>query len=110
MRRQSTKARQTNETRRKQRWMLLAERGPDCQGCHLTPAGRRPAREWSEVHEILTRARGGDPTDPDNQLCLCLYCHKWITEHETEARALGLVRVRTAEEHQAAMKPWLRTT
>lgn len=56
------------------------------------------------MHEILTRGRGGDPTDAENILCLCRACHKWVTEHETAARALGLVRARTAEEHAATFR------
>lgn len=59
------------------------------------------------MHEVLTRARGGDPTDKSNILCLCRQCHQWVTTHETEARALGLVRAMTAEEHQKVTRPWL---
>lgn len=103
MRRRSTKARDIAAERSTVRMSLLVERGPDCQGCPLTPVGARPPRPWSDMHEVLTRARGGDPTDPDNILCLCRRCHQWVTEHETDAKALGLVRSRTAEEHAAAM-------
>lgn len=111
MRRQSHKARQVAEERRNLDWSLLAARGSACEGCHLTPVGRRPdPRPWSEKHEILTRARGGSPTDPDNILCLCRDCHKWITEHETAARELGLVRGRTAGEHTATFRPWQQPT
>ncbi|WIC89104.1 HNH endonuclease [Arthrobacter phage Ottawa] len=58
------------------------------------------------MHEVLTRARGGDPTDKSNILCLCRQCHQWVTTHETAARGLGLVRARSAEEHQQAFRPW----
>jgi hypothetical protein len=34
-----------------------------------------------DVHEILTRARGGSITDPDNCLALCRRCHSWLTDH-----------------------------
>lgn len=98
------KARAVSETRKAQRLELHAARGPYCEACHLTPVGAN--RPWTEVHEILTRGRGGDPTDPGNQLCLCSECHRWITTHELEARALGLVRARTAEEHTSLYRPW----
>lgn len=108
VRAQSTKARKNGVTRKRLQWELLVERGAGCQACHLTPVGnRRDPRPWSDMHEILTRARGGDPTDGANILCLCRECHKWVTEHETDARELGLVRARTAEEHNAVMRPWL---
>lgn len=86
--------------RQQLRMSLLAARGPICQrnGCD---------RPWSEMHEVLTRGRGGSPTDPDNILCLCSDCHRWVTTHEVQAREEGLVRARTAEEHAALFKPWL---
>lgn len=58
------------------------------------------------MHEVLTRGRGGDPTDPDNILCLCREHHEWVTTHEVEARGMGLVRARTAEEHARVFRPW----
>jgi len=33
----------------------------------------------TDVHEILTRGRGGSITDEDNCLVLCRNCHHWIT-------------------------------
>lgn len=45
-----------------------------------------------DVHEIVTRARGGSITDPANCRTVCRACHDWITDHPTEAAALGLVR------------------
>lgn len=55
---------------------------------------------------MLTRARGGDPTDLDNILCLCRECHAWVTTHEEQAQILGLVRGRTAGEHKRVFRPW----
>ena len=46
----------------------------------------------TEVHEVLSRARGGDILDPDNCLALCHSCHRWVTEHPREATELGLLR------------------
>lgn len=99
----SAKARQVAAERSSLRLTLLQERGAHCQACPVTPVGDRVnPRLWSDMHEVLTRARGGDPTDPGNILCLCRQCHQWVTEHEALARPLGLVRGRTAEEHRAA--------
>jgi hypothetical protein len=85
--------------RKEIRLSLVAARGNGCQ----YPACRRP---FTDLHEVLTRGRGGDPTDPENILLLCREHHKWVTEHEEEARAMGLVRARTAEEHRALFRPW----
>lgn len=101
------KARGIAETRGLVRLELLAARGPYCQGCPVTPVGKPgEPRPWTDMHEVLTRARGGDPTDPGNILCLCRECHKWVTEHETQAREMGLVRARTAAEHAENLRPW----
>jgi hypothetical protein len=94
------KARRVSAERKDIRLELHAARGPYCQGCPVTPVGAMDPRPWTDMHEILTRGRGGDPTDPENILCLCRECHVWVTTHEVAARALGLVRARTAEEHQ----------
>lgn len=101
----SAAARQVAGERQGIRLELLAQRGAACEGCPVTPVGNASnPRPWSDMHEVLTRARGGSPTDPGNILCLCRRCHEWVTTHETEARALGLVRGRTAAEHEAAFR------
>lgn len=43
----------------------------------------------TDMHEILTRARGGSATDPVNILLVCRACHRWIHEHPAEALRLG---------------------
>lgn len=43
----------------------------------------------TEVHEILTRARGGSIVDDDNCLGLCRGCHAYITEHPAWADENG---------------------
>ena len=45
-----------------------------------------------DVHEVKTRARGGDYLDAANCIGVCRPCHRWITEHPAEAHRLGLVR------------------
>lgn len=44
-----------------------------------------------DVHEKLTRARGGDILDPDNVLALCRTHHTWVHDHPKEATELGLL-------------------
>lgn len=101
MRRQSSKARKIADTRREQRFMLLADRGSACEICKTEP--------WTDVHEILSRGRGGDPTDTTQQLCLCRACHHEVTTNPTWAEEHGYARSRTAEEHHAAYRPWTHT-
>lgn len=48
----------------------------------------------TDVHEVLTRARGGDILDPDNVRAICRRCHDWIHDHPTESLNLGLLAVR----------------
>ena len=59
---------------------LLAER-PTCERCKRAPS--------TDVHERLSRARGGSITDVSNLVCLCRPCHDWITTHPLEAEAAG---------------------
>ena len=47
-------------------------------------------------HEVLSRARGGSITDPENIIGVCAPCHQWITEHPLEATERGLMRRRGA--------------
>ena len=48
----------------------------------------------TDVHEVLTRARGGDILDPMNVKAICRRCHDWIHEHPADALDLGLLAVR----------------
>jgi hypothetical protein len=61
---------------------------------------------WTDLHEVLSRGRGGDPTDPENILALCREHHHQITVNPEWAESLGLSRSRTAEEHRALYRPW----
>lgn len=45
----------------------------------------------SDVHEILTRARGGSILDLDNCLALCRPCHSWITDHPGWSKSHGFI-------------------
>ena len=44
-----------------------------------------------DVHEPLTRARGGSITDPANMMVVCRPCHDWIHGHPTLATQVGLL-------------------
>jgi len=61
--------------------MLAAN--PICQRCGTNPS--------TEIHEVVTRARGGSITDPANCRALCHSCHAWITTHPAQAHAEGLM-------------------
>ena len=45
----------------------------------------------SDVHEIKTRARGGSIVDESNVLCLCRFCHSFITDHPAWATENGFI-------------------
>jgi len=45
----------------------------------------------SDVHEPLTRARGGSIVDPNNMLVVCRACHDWIHHHPKDASSVGLL-------------------
>lgn len=62
---------------------LLAER-PVCERC-------QQARS-DDVHEVVSRARGGSVLAVDNLRCLCRPCHTWVTENPAQALAEGWLR------------------
>jgi len=72
----SKKRQKLNVTRRLFVRRLLEER-PNCEAqIHGV------CSNWStDVHEILTRGRGGDFLLEDNCLALCRRCHTFITEN-----------------------------
>ncbi|SEN88977.1 hypothetical protein [Nonomuraea pusilla] len=59
---------------------LLAER-PVCERCH--------AARSTDVHEPRMRSRGADINDPDQCVCLCRDCHRWVHDHPAAATAEG---------------------
>ena len=46
----------------------------------------------TDIHEPLTRARGGSIVDVDNTLAVCRRCHDWIHDNPAIATELGLLR------------------
>lgn len=61
---------------------LLAER-PICERCGTNPS--------TEIHEVVTRARGGSILDPANLRALCRACHRWVTEHPAKSHEEGFM-------------------
>lgn len=52
----------------------------------------RCQREPHDIHEPLTRARGGSITDPANMIVVCRACHDWIHRNPKLATEVGLLR------------------
>ncbi len=71
------------------------EAGPLILGWH-TAHGEQSNHECSgvstDIHEPLTRGRGGSITDPANTVALCRSCHDWIHAYPLVATGLGLLR------------------
>ncbi len=57
------------------------------------------SRRSTELHEPLTRARGGDILDPHNTVAICRNCHNWIHDHPESATRLGLLRSQHEQGH-----------
>ena len=62
----------------------MLEENPICKRCK--------ERASTEVHEILSRARGGSILDKDNCVALCNRCHFWITTNPAQAKADGWLK------------------
>jgi len=45
-----------------------------------------------DLHEIVSRARGGSLTDPENLAVLCRPHHDWVTTNPKAATAAGWLR------------------
>ncbi len=45
-----------------------------------------------DIHEPLTRARGGSILDPQNTMAVCRSCHTWIHDNPENATKLGLLK------------------
>lgn len=88
---------------------ILSER-PQCEARHYlrpivgTLVGKDQDRvlsalrgcTWTstEVHELLSRARGGSITEDANVSALCHACHGWVTTEPRLATMAGLQRSR----------------
>ena len=83
MKRRSPRMERVYRVRRRLVGRLLEER-PVCERCHSARS--------TEVHELLSRARGGSITDEANCAALCHSCHAWITTNPAAATAEGWLR------------------
>jgi 5-methylcytosine-specific restriction endonuclease McrA len=75
------------ETKYRERRSLVAqmlEEKPVCERCS--------AARSTDIHEVVSRARGGSILDPRNLVALCRPCHSWVTENPAEAHAQGWSR------------------
>jgi hypothetical protein len=95
MRYRSKKMQQTYLERRPLVARLLAER-PWCEACPVFAGHdgkvtyvRQPS---VDIHEVLTRGRGGSILDESNLLAVCRPCHRRIDRYPTLANDLGLTR------------------
>lgn len=95
MKRRSAKREADYELRRPLVRRLLAER-PWCEACPVFAAHdgkvtyiRQPS---VDIHEVLTRGRGGSILDEPNLLAVCRPCHRRIGNYPHLANELGLTR------------------
>lgn len=70
---------------------LIMDRGPQCEAAAIHAEIGVPCFGPVDKHEIVTRARGGDPLDPANVVLVCRSIHDWAHDHPTEATRLGLL-------------------
>lgn len=92
----SKKREKINRARRELVAGLLAAR-PRCEARTLIfPVDDKHRCDlWScDIHEVVTRARGGDILDPDNCRAICRACHDWIHAHPADATRVGLLASR----------------
>ena len=91
MRPVSEKRKQMREAERETRIAIRRRDGPGCFGQRVWPEVRCDYEFGLDKHELLTRARGGDPTDPDNCVMLCRAHHDAVHDHPDEAAKRGLL-------------------
>ena len=90
----SRKRRKVQVLRREMVRDELARRELCEAGARITHAGHDARCQGLavELHEPLTRARGGSILDPANTVAICRSCHDWIHVNPAAATALGLLR------------------
>lgn len=90
----SKKKRSEIAERKKLRAEIVDERGSGCQA--RVPEICRGL--FSDMHEILSRGRGGNPLDKNNILLVCRPCHEMITKNTVWAESKGFLRKATPED------------
>lgn len=95
LRRVSPKTAKRNRQRAKFRREILLER-PRCEAGNsiwtIDPSYADCGRVAVDLHEPLTRARGGSVLDPANVVATCRACHEWIHRYPLRATEIGLLR------------------
>ena len=95
LRRVSPKTAKRDRARSKFRLEQLAAR-PSCEAREsiwtADPTWNGCTRWATDLHEQLTRARGGDILDASNTVATCRACHRWIHNNPRSAMETGLLR------------------
>ena len=94
LRARSRKREQEQRTRNEMVRDELARRELCEAGAVITHAGHNARCHGVavELHEPLTRARGGSILDPANTVAICRSCHDWIHVTPASATEIGLLR------------------
>jgi len=89
----SKKRRKENATRRKVIEQVLETRKACEAGLLIrrVDGHHKCAGQPSDIHEPLTRARGGSIVDPSNMVVVCRPCHDWIHVNPAAATSVGLL-------------------
>jgi len=72
------------EAKYRERRSLVAQMLDEKPVCERCDAARS-----TDIHEVLSRARGGSILDPGNLVALCRQCHSFITQNPLVAHAEG---------------------
>ena len=68
----------------RQRRSLVAQMLDEKPVCERCDSARS-----TDIHEVVSRARGGSILDPANLVALCRQCHSFITQNPLVAHAEG---------------------
>ncbi len=93
--RAQSKKRAKEQRQRRQLVAAQLEQRPYCEAARLVAQIDRShlcQRQSVDIHEPLTRARGGSIVDVNNMLAVCRSCHDWIHAHPESAEMVGLLR------------------
>jgi hypothetical protein len=67
-----------------------------CEAGAMIAGGCNGLARSTDIHEPLTRARGGSILDVENTMAVCRQCHIWIHDHPAQALELGFLKSRYA--------------
>jgi hypothetical protein len=89
-----SKRRSSKQRARREFVLEVLARHRYCEAGHLILSvdDRHRCQVYStDVHEVKTRARGGDILDYANVKAVCRACHDWVHYHPAVATNLGLL-------------------